>query len=111
MKYEAEQVEMIEHANAITIHKSQGSECQVVIIPWLKAFYPMLKRNIFYTGITRAKQRVYIVGEWKAVCQAIHTDDTGTRKTMLAVKIQQYYERYRRQENRRISATICNRAV
>lgn len=54
VKYEAEQVEMIEHANAITIHKSQGSECQVVIIPWLKAFYPMLKRNIFYTGITRA---------------------------------------------------------
>lgn len=111
VKYEAEQVEMIEHANAITIHKSQGSECQVVIIPWLKAFYPMLKRNIFYTGITRAKQRVYIVGEWKAVCQAIHTDDTGTRKTMLAVKIQQYYERYQRQENRRIPATIYNRAV
>lgn len=111
VKYEAEQVEMIEHANAVTIHKSQGSECQVVIIPWLKAFYPMLKRNIFYTGITRAKQRVYIVGEWKAVCQAIHTDDTGTRKTMLAVKIQQYCERYQRQENRRIPATICNRAV
>lgn len=111
VKYEAEQVEMIEHANAITIHKSQGSECQVVIIPWLKAFYPMLKRNIFYTGITRAKQRVYIVGEWKAVCQAIHTDDTGTRKTMLAVKIQQYCERYQRQENRRIPTTICNRAV
>lgn len=111
VKYEAEQVEMIEHANAMTIHKSQGSECQVVIIPWLKAFYPMLKRNIFYTGITRAKQRVYIVGEWKAVCQAIHTDDTGTRKTMLAVKIQQYYERYQRQENRRIPATSCNRAV
>lgn len=111
VKYEAEQVEMIEHANAITIHKSQGSECQVVIIPWLKAFYPMLKRNIFYTGSTRAKQRVYIVGEWKAVCQAIHTDDTGTRKTMLAVKIQQYCERYQRQENRRIPTTICNRAV
>ena len=111
VKYEAEQVEMMEHANAITIHKSQGSECQVVIIPWLKAFYPMLKRNIFYTGITRAKKRVYIVGEWKAVCQAIHTDDTGTRKTMLAVKIQQYYERYQRQENRRIPTTVCNRAV
>lgn len=111
VKYEAEQVEMMEHANAITIHKSQGSECQVVIIPWLKAFYPMLKRNIFYTGITRAKKRVYIVGEWKAVCQAIHTDDTGTRKTMLAVKIQQYYEQYQRQENRRIPTTVCNRAV
>lgn len=111
VKYEAEQVEMMEHANAITIHKSQGSECQVVIIPWLKAFYPMLKRNIFYTGITRAKLRVYIVGEWKAVCQAIHTDDTGTRKTMLAAKIQQYCERYQPQSNRQIPTTICNRAV
>lgn len=111
VKYEAEQVEMMEHANAITIHKSQGSECHVVIIPWLKAFYPMLKRNIFYTGITRAKLRVYIVGEWKAVCQAIHTDDTGTRKTMLAAKIQQYCERYQPQSNRQIPTTICNRAV
>ena len=111
VKYEAEQVEMMEHANAITIHKSQGSECQVVIIPWLKAFYPMLKRNIFYTGITRAKLRVYIVGEWKAVCQAIHTDDIGTRKTMLAAKIQQYCERYQPQSNRQIPTTICNRAV
>lgn len=45
------------------------------------------------------------------ICQAIHTDDTGTRKTMLAVKIQQYCEWYQRQENRRIPATICNRAV
>lgn len=57
----------------------------MVIIPWLKAL-SHAEAEYFYTGITRAKLRVYIVGEWKAVCQAIHTDDTGTRKTMLAAK-------------------------
>ena len=63
VKYEAEQVEMMEHANAITIHKSQGSECHVVIIPWLKAFYPMLKRNIFlYRDYQGEAARLYCWG-------------------------------------------------
>lgn len=95
IEYESEQMEMVEHANAITIHKSQGSECPVVIIPWVKAFYVMLKRNILYTAITRAKVKVYLVGEWSAVCQAIHTDDSGTRKTMLGKRIIQFYYQYR----------------
>ena len=85
---------MIEHANAITIHKAQGSECDIIIIPWVTAFYMMLKRNILYTGITRAKKRVYLVGQWNAVCQAIHNDDTGSRNTVLGERIVQYYNRY-----------------
>ena len=92
--YEPEQMEMIEHANAITIHKAQGSECDIIIIPWVTAFYMMLKRNILYTGITRAKKRVYLVGQWNAVCQAIHNDDTGSRNTVLGERIVQYYNRY-----------------
>lgn len=94
VEYEYEQMEMIEHANAITIHKAQGSECPIVIIPWVKAFYVMLKRNILYTGITRAKQKVYLVGEWAAVCQAIHNDDGGKRNTLLGKRIQRYFEKY-----------------
>lgn len=93
-EYESDQMEMVEHANAITIHKSQGSECPVVIIPWVKAFYMMLKRNILYTAITRAKEKVYLVGEWSAVCQAIHTDDTGKRNTILGERIVRYYYQY-----------------
>lgn len=93
--YEVEQMEMVEHANAITIHKAQGSECPVVIIPWIKAFHVMLKRNILYTAVTRAKSKVYLVGEWAAICQAIHNDDSGKRKTMLGRKIIRYYEKYR----------------
>ena len=94
IEYELEQMEMIEHANAITVHKSQGSECPVVIIPWVKAFYVMLKRNILYTAVTRAKSKVYLVGDWNAVCQAIHTDDSGKRNTVLAERICSYYEQY-----------------
>lgn len=98
VEYEREQMEMIEHANAITVHKSQGSEFPVVIIPWVKAFYIMLKRNILYTAVTRAKAKVYLVGDWNAVCQAIHTDDSGKRKTMLAERIKRHYREYQRNE-------------
>jgi exodeoxyribonuclease V alpha subunit len=98
VQYEADQMEMIEHANATTIHKAQGSECPVIIIPWVKAFYMMLKRNILYTGVTRAKSKVYLVGEWAAVCQAIHTDDSGTRNTILGERIVQYYYQYQSEQ-------------
>ena len=98
VQYEADQMEMIEHANATTIHKAQGSECPVVIIPWVKSFYMMLKRNILYTGVTRAKSKVYLVGEWAAVCQAIHTDDSGTRNTILSERIVQYYDQYQSEQ-------------
>lgn len=90
--YDVEQLDMIEHAYATTVHKSQGSEYPVVIIPWIKAFYVMLKRNILYTAITRAKAKVIIVGEWSAVCQAVHTVDNEFRNTVLAEKIIYYYQ-------------------
>lgn len=102
VKYDLDQLEMIEHANAITIHKSQGSECPVVIIPWVKAFYMMLRRNILYTGITRAKSKVYLVGEWNAVCQAIHADYSGKRKTALAERILGYYQKYKSESTHRV---------
>ena len=75
--YDTEQMEKVEHAYATTIHKAQGSEYPVVILPWIKGFYGMLKRNILYTAITRAKVKVIIVGEESALFQAIHTDDSG----------------------------------
>lgn len=98
VEYEAEQMEMVEHANAITIHKSQGSECPVIIIPWVKAFYIMLKRNILYTAVTRAKSKVYLVGEWSAVCQAIHTDDSGKRNSRLGERIVRFYYQYQKEQ-------------
>ena len=56
----------------------------------------MLKRNILYTAITRAKSKVIIVGEKSALYQAIHTDDSGKRNTALGEKIQTVYARLTR---------------
>ena len=61
VEYSAEDADLIEHAYATTVHKSQGSEYKVVILPWLPMFYMMLRRNILYTAITRAKEKIVIV--------------------------------------------------
>jgi exodeoxyribonuclease V alpha subunit len=58
-------------AYAATIHKSQGSEYPAVIIPVLTQHYPMLQRNLLYTGVTRGKRLVVLVGQKKAVAIAV----------------------------------------
>jgi exodeoxyribonuclease V alpha subunit len=68
---------------ATTIHKSQGSEYPVVIIPILNEAYIMLQRNLIYTAITRAKDKVIIVGQKEAFFGAIHKADVAKRNTVL----------------------------
>jgi ATP-dependent exoDNAse (exonuclease V) alpha subunit len=58
-------------AGAATIHKSQGSEYPAVIIPVLTQHYPMLQRNLLYTGVTRGKRLVVLVGQKKAIAIAV----------------------------------------
>lgn len=61
----------VDLAYAMSIHKSQGSEYPVVVIPVVKAHYMMLRRNLLYTGVTRARQIVVLVGEEKAISLAV----------------------------------------
>ena len=70
-------------AYAITIHKSQGSEFDVVILPLLTQHFKMLFRNLIYTGITRAKRMVIVVGQRKAFVLSIKNIDTAIRQTGL----------------------------
>ena len=86
--YQEEDLEDLEFAYATSVHKSQGAEYPVVILPVLKCFYPMLRRDIYYTGITRAKARVHLVGSKSALAIAISRTNIGTRNTMLAERIQ-----------------------
>jgi exodeoxyribonuclease V alpha subunit len=86
-EYERQELELLELAYACTVHKSQGSEYQSVIINIQIAHYIMLKRPLIYTAITRAKQRVAIVGEKKALRIAINKTDAEKRGTMLAERI------------------------
>ena len=90
-EYEDSDLEMLELAYASTVHKSQGSEYASVIISIQNGHYIMLKRPLVYTAITRAKQRVIIVGDRKALCIAINTVDTEKRNTMLAARINSHY--------------------
>jgi exodeoxyribonuclease V alpha subunit len=74
-------------AYAISIHKSQGSEYPVVIIPLLKAHFMMLQRNLLYTAITRGRKRVFIVGEPAAWGMAVRNAESKQRRTHLREKI------------------------
>lgn len=71
-------------AYAITIHKSQGSEFQTIIIPLVTQHFGMLFRNLVYTGITRAKKLVVFVGTRKALAMAVNKQNTAIRQTALA---------------------------
>jgi exodeoxyribonuclease V alpha subunit len=74
-------------AYAISIHKSQGSEYPVVIVPLLKAHFMMLQRNLLYTAITRGKKKVFIVGEPAAYSMAVRNSESKQRVTHLREKI------------------------
>ena len=71
-------------AYACTIHKSQGSEYPAVVIPLLTQHYAMLQRNLVYTGLTRGKQLVVLVGQKKALAMAVKNHLSRRRYTMLA---------------------------
>ncbi len=71
-------------AYAVTIHKSQGSEYPVVVIPILTQHYAMLRRNLLYTGITRGRQLVVLVGQHKAIAIAVRDSAGSHRWTRLA---------------------------
>lgn len=83
------------HAYAISIHKSQGNEYKTVIIPVLSCFKGMLRRNILYTGVTRAVNEVILVGSEDAIARAIHNSKSSRRNTRLAFRIQQLLEAMR----------------
>ena len=94
VEYGMEDMGNVEIAYATTIHKSQGSEYDVVIIPVLRSHAIMLKRNLIYTAITRAKRRVILVGEKGMLFMAIHKNDTGVRNTLLGERINKYMTAY-----------------
>ena len=81
--YEKEHIVELDLAYAITIHKSQGSEFEAVIIPVLTQHYKMLFRNLLYTGLTRARKLAVFVGTRKALALAVQNQDTSRRQTAL----------------------------
>ena len=93
LQYTQEMLEDLEFSYCTTIHKSQGQEYPVIIVPLLKEHYIMLRRNLLYTAVTRAKAKVILIGQKQAVFVAIHKCDVGQRNTVLADRIVAYYTR------------------
>lgn len=85
--YEASEVHELSLAYAITIHKSQGSQYPCVVMPVVTQAYRMLLRNLLYTGVTRAQDRVVLIGQGQAIAKAIRTKDTAVRFTGLEQRL------------------------
>ncbi|MCC6883952.1 MAG: ATP-dependent RecD-like DNA helicase [Verrucomicrobiales bacterium] len=85
--YEPGELDELQLAYAITIHKSQGSEFACAVIPVSTQHYVMLQRNLFYTGVTRGKKLVVLVGEEKALALAVKTADSQKRRTGLRARL------------------------
>ena len=93
LNYSADMLEDVDLSYCISIHKSQGAEFPVVLIPILKEHYIMLRRNLLYTAISRAKSKVILIGQRQAIYMAIHKHDVDKRNTALADRITVYYDR------------------
>lgn len=89
VRYEYGQLDELVHAYAVTVHKSQGSEFPVIIMPVTWCVPMLMTRNILYTAITRAKQLVVLVGEEKYIKQFIDNTDGGMRYSALELRIRQ----------------------
>lgn len=85
--YTKEELKQLQLAYAITIHKSQGGQAPVVIIPVSTSHYVMLARNLIYTGMTRAEERLVFIGTKKAMKIAINNDRISQRNTRLAQRV------------------------
>lgn len=89
VEYDITELDEIVLAYAVTIHKSQGSEFPVVVMPVTMKHYVMLQRNLIYTGITRAKKICVLVGTTKALAYAIRNNTVSKRNTKLKERLNQ----------------------
>lgn len=85
--YTKQDLNQLTHAYCCSIHKSQGSEYPIVILPIVKSYYRMLRRNLIYTAITRSKQFLILCGEEEALKTGITRVDDGLRQTNLREKL------------------------
>ena len=88
VRLSVDEAHMIMPAYAITVHKSQGSEYGVVIIPFIPMYGNMLQRNLLYTAVTRAKRRVIMIGTKNSVERAVKTVNGEERYTLFKERLQ-----------------------
>ena len=86
-EYDASELDEIVLAYAATVHKAQGAEYPIVVMPVMMTHFPMLQRNLLYTGVTRAKRMLVLVGQKKAIGFCVRNVTAGRRNTLLAGRL------------------------
>lgn len=87
VKYDLNEIDELNLAYAITVHKSQGSEYPCIIMPLTSQHYIMLQRNLLYTGITRGKKLTVLIGEERAAAIAIRNNNSKIRRSSLSLRL------------------------
>jgi len=87
VEYGFDELDELAHAYAVTIHRSQGSEYPAVVIPLTTSSWMMLRRNLLYTGVTRAKKLVVLAGSRRALAAAVRSKGSGRRHTALGYRL------------------------
>jgi exodeoxyribonuclease V alpha subunit len=90
LEYDFTEVDQLVLAYAVTVHKAQGSEFPVVVMPLVTAHYLMLQRNLLYTAITRAEKLCVLVGSKKAIAIAVRNNKVAQRHTALDFRLKTY---------------------
>jgi exodeoxyribonuclease V alpha subunit len=88
--YDFSEADQLVLAYAVTVHKAQGSEFPVVVLPLVRAHYMMLQRNLLYTAITRAKALCVLVGDRRAIGMAVKNNKVALRHTALDLRLQHF---------------------
>ena len=78
------------HGYAISVHKAQGAEFKVVIIPFAKSFKRMLYNKLIYTAVTRAKEKLILVGDVSSFVEGINNNDSGRKTTIMELIKKKY---------------------
>ena len=99
VKYTPKDFAKIKHGFIISIHKSQGSEFEMVIMPMAHSYKRMLYKKLVYTGVTRAKKKLIIIGEPDAFASSVQNDHEYVRNSKLIEKIKYKFENVRQNKN------------
>ena len=87
IEYDAAELDEIVLAYATTVHKAQGAEYPIVVLPVMMTHFPLLQRNLLYTGVTRAKKAIVLVGQVKAVSCCVRNITVDRRNTLLSERL------------------------
>ena len=87
VEYDASELDEVTLAYATTIHKAQGAEFPIVVMPVMMTHYMMLQRNLLYTGVTRAKRALVLIGQKKAIGCCVRNMTVRARNTLLAERL------------------------